>query len=129
MLQFVVHDGPGEVRTVICSEFPFVMGRSSSAALQLSAAGVWDQHAEVSCDASSGRFLIQPIGEALLLVNGARSEGKALVPGDEIQLGAVTLTVSLSPVVQTRLSVAELPLWVLLGCAFLVEILLIVILR
>ena len=129
MLQFVINDGPGEVRTVLCTRFPFLIGRSSDAALQLTAAGVWDHHAQVTHDTVSGNLLVQPLGEAFLLVNGARSEGEALTPGDEIQIGAVTLTVSLSPVVQSKLLLVELPVWLLLGLVFLVEIALVVALK
>jgi pSer/pThr/pTyr-binding forkhead associated (FHA) protein len=122
MLQFVVNDGPGEVRTVLCSQFPFLIGRSPDAALQLPAQGVWDHHAQVTHDPLSGQVFMHPLGEAFFLINGTRCDARALAPGDEIQIGAVKLTVSLSPVIQKRLSVAELPLWLILSFAVLVEI-------
>src|SRR4051812_13169505 len=109
MFQFVVNDGPGEVRTVLCSQFPLLIGRASDASLQLTAPGVWDQHAQVTHDSLSGEVFIKPLGEAFLLINGTRSDARALAPGDEIQIGGVKLTVGLSPVIQKRLSVAELP--------------------
>jgi hypothetical protein len=129
MLQFVINGGPGELRTVLCNQFPLLIGRAPDANLQLAAPGVWDQHARVTHDLVSGQVVMQPLGEAYLLINGARSEAKALAPGDEVQIGAVKLTVSLSPVIQKRLSVAELPLWLILGLGVALETALLIALK
>ena len=129
MLQFVISDGPGEARTFLCAQFPFFIGRSLDAAVQLTAPGVWDRHAQVGRDSNSGELVIQPLGEAFLLINGTRSEGKTLAPGDEIQIGAVRLTVSFSPVIQRSLFLHELPLWLILGLSFIVEIALLLALK
>ena len=111
MLQFEVTDGPAAVRSVVCANVPFSIGRTSEANLHLSAPGVWEEHARVVRDTPSGKLAIQPVGEALLLINGQRSDGKILVPGDEIQIGAVHIMVGFAAVSQKGLGPVEGLVW------------------
>ena len=67
MVQFLVR-GEGEARSFICAQTPFRIGRAPAADFQLIAPGVWDAHAEVTRD-GTGRLLISPVGDAIMLVN------------------------------------------------------------
>jgi hypothetical protein len=122
MLQFVLRgDGPETERSAICGKVPFKIGRGNAADFQLSAPGVWDIHAEVVSD-PSGKLLLKPAGDAIVLVNGERSEGRLLMPGDELQLGGARLLVALSPVSQKRLSRQEALVWLIFTAVILGEI-------
>jgi len=129
MLQFLVTEGPGAVRSVTCTDLPFTIGRVPGANLQLTAPGVWDAHACVTRDVASGKLAIEPVGEALLLVNGQRSDRKVLDPGDEIQLGAVHLVVGLAAVAQKGLAATQGLAWLLLSLVVALQIALLLALR
>jgi hypothetical protein len=129
MLQFVFADGAGATQVAVCTNFPFVIGRDSSAHLQLSAPGVWDNHARVVRDHESGKLIIEALGEALLLLNGQRVERAFLVPGSQIQIGGAELGVSLAPVLQKKLHLAEALVWILPLLVLLLEVGLAVVLR
>src|SRR5262245_40944869 len=113
MLQFVLADGAGTTQVALCSVFPFSIGRNPAADLQLRAPGVWDEHARVLREETSGRLVIETVGEALLLIDGARVERAFLLPGQQLQVGGAALGVSLAPVTQKNLRVSEGLLWML----------------
>jgi len=121
MLQFVYADGAGMTQVAVCADLPFVIGRDPAAQLQLTAPGVWDNHARVVRDDNSGKLVIEAVGEALLLVNGERVERAFLLPGSQIQIGGTALGVSLAPVGQKNLRVAEALVWILVLLVLLFE--------
>jgi hypothetical protein len=122
MLQFVVRSTESdELRSWVCDQFPFKIGRSATSNLTLEAPGVWEDHAEIVRDQNCDKLLIQTQNEALLLVNGVPVTRRILCPGDEIKIGAVTFQVALSPAEQKRLSVRESIVWVLLCVVFIVQ--------
>lgn len=129
MLQFVFTDGAGVTRVAVCADFPFLIGRDSSTHLSLDAPGVWDKHARVVPDQSSGKLIIEAIGDALLLLNAERVERAFLIPGSQLQVGGATLTVSLAPVAQKNLGWAEAVVWFLVFAVLLLEAGLLVALR
>jgi len=129
MLQFVFADGAGTTQVAVCSVFPFNIGRGSAAHLQLSAPGVWDQHACVLREENSGKLVIEAVGEALLLLNGERVERAFLLPGQQVQVGGATLAVSFAPVAQKNLRFSEGVLWLLVFLVFLIEAALLIVLR
>jgi hypothetical protein len=129
MLQFVFADGAGTTQVALCSIFPFNIGRDPSAHLQLSAPGVWDQHARVLREKSSGKLVIESVGQAMLLINGARVERAFLLPGQQVQIGGATFGVSLAPVAQKNLRLAEGLLWTLVLLIVLLEAVLLIVLR
>lgn len=129
MLQFVVADGPAAGQAVTCHAVPFTIGRRFGCDFQLSEPGVWEEHAEIVQDLKSGKFLVRPLGEALVLLNGERCDLRPILPGDELLLGAVRLTVSLAPIAQKALRGAEFGVWGLVALAAVLELLLIVSLR
>ena len=67
---------------------PILVGRSSSAALQLIDGKVSREHCRISADAD-GRLAIEDLGSQNgTFVNGARVDGRAaLQPGDEVAIG------------------------------------------
>jgi len=72
-------------RTVISGD-PFVIGRSRECDLVLDDANVSRKHAEVRQE--GGSWVIHDLGSTNgIKLNGRRSEGGALKPGDEITLG------------------------------------------
>ena len=129
MLQFVFADGAGATQVAVCADLPFVIGRDSAAHLQLTAPGVWDNHARVVRDGDSGRFVIEAIGQAFLLMNGERIERAFLQPGSQVQIGGAALSVSLTPVAQRKLRSAEALVWILILLVLVIEAILIVRLR
>jgi pSer/pThr/pTyr-binding forkhead associated (FHA) protein len=127
MLQFVLLNDPaGGSEPFICNQLPFTIGRSASADLQLLSPGVWDSHAQITKDSESGKLIISALGDALLLLNGERSQGRVLLPGDEIQLGGASLRVTLAPVTQKSVLARDGFVWALLLIVTLLELLLIV---
>jgi hypothetical protein len=80
-------------------------------------------------DQESGRFMIEAVGEALLLLNGKRVERGFLLPGSQIRLGGAALTVSLAPVAQKNLRLAEALVWIFPLLVSVVQVVLIVVLR
>jgi hypothetical protein len=129
MLQFVFADGAGTTQVAVCAKLPFVIGRESSAHLQLNAPGVWDRHARVVREQESGKLMIEMLGDALLLLNGERVVRGVLLPGSQIQIGGATLVVGLAPVNQKDLRLAEAFVWIFPLVVLLFEVGLAVILR
>ena len=122
MLQFAVRSDASEAtRFASCTKLPFTIGRSEAADFSLAAPGVWDLHAEIVA-ADDGRAMIRPLDNAIVLVNGQRSGGKVLTPGDELQLGAISLVVGLAPVRQKRLARYEGAFWLTLTAVVVAQI-------
>ncbi len=128
MLQFAFADETGTRQAVACSSFPVTIGRSPNAQIRLVAPGVWDSHAELGRDLHSGKVVIRAMGEASLLINGARVEMQEVGPGDEIQVGGVVLLVALAPLQQRGLRSMESISWLLLAAIVMIESLLALIL-
>lgn len=113
---------PEAGKSAVAAEFPFTIGRSSSAGMRLNSLGVWDVH--VSIRVQEGRFFVQPEGQALLLVNGVRSEGGILRVGDELAIGAERVTVALAPAAQQGLSARETLNWLFIAAVVCTQVLL-----
>jgi hypothetical protein len=125
MLQLHVTDDRGAVTSHTVDHLPFLIGRSPQADLQLVAPGVWEEHAFIdlaeSESAARKRFVIAPVRESLVAINGEVVAGKELHIGDEITLGATRILVSLAPAKQGKLSLQELTVWALLLAVVIVE--------
>jgi len=80
-------------------------------------------------DPETGKLVIESLGEAFFLLNGARVERAFLLPGSKIQIGGAALGVSLAPVAQKNLRLAEAFVWVLPLLVLLLEVGLLVLLR
>jgi pSer/pThr/pTyr-binding forkhead associated (FHA) protein len=118
MLQLHVTDDRGAVTAFQADRFPLIIGRSPQAHLRVTAAGVFEEHARIDLinpeNTTGQRFMIEPIGQSLLSVNGSVIPSKQLAIGDEISLGAARLLVSLAPARQSRLALHESLVWALL---------------
>ena len=125
MLQLHVTDDRGAVTSHTVDRLPFLIGRSPQADLQIVAPGVWEEHASIdlaeSESAARKRFVIAPVRESLVAINGEVVAGKELHIGDEITLGATRIVVSLAPAKQGKLSLQELTVWALLLAVVIVE--------
>lgn len=125
MLQLQVTDERGAVTQHAADIFPFLIGRSPNAQLRLVASGVWEEHASISLIDQPGRpaprFIIEPVRESLLTVNGEAVRSKEISMGDEISLGAARILVSLAPGRQTRLGWHETAVWAILIFVVIVE--------
>lgn len=125
MLQLNVTDERGWATICEARTFPFVIGRSSTADLQITSAGVWEEHASIRLVRREAthlqRFVIESRGESLLFVNGEVTARKEIAIADEISLGAARVLVSLAPARQTTLRWHEVQVWLLLLFVVLVE--------
>lgn len=129
MLQFHVTDDRGTVTAHKAEHFPFTIGRSARADLQLISAGVFEEHARIEFaldeQSSEPRYFLNALGQSLLLVNGKPVPSRRLAIGDEISIGAVRLVVSLAPPLQTRLAFHEWVVWLILALVVVLEALII----
>ncbi|MGZ8940726.1 MAG: FHA domain-containing protein, partial [Limisphaerales bacterium] len=118
MLQLHVTDERGVVTCCIAETFPFRIGRSAGADLQISSAGVWEEHACIRLSAREGardeHFIIESVGQSLVSINGQMTPSKVISIGDEISLGAARLVVSLAPARQSKLVWHESLVWAIL---------------
>jgi pSer/pThr/pTyr-binding forkhead associated (FHA) protein len=95
---------------ITARHFPFRIGRSSAADLQLAEDGVWEQHLELTVDRGVG-FSIAVTPEALASVNGQPIRRAVLRNGDTIEIGALKIRFWLGSVRQYGLFFRELLVW------------------
>ncbi|MDW7979795.1 MAG: FHA domain-containing protein [Verrucomicrobiales bacterium] len=124
MLELEVLSGKLAGRVYPVRQFPFLIGRSESADLQLDEPGVWQKHAAIEFCPNDGFVLVtQP--QATALVNGQVAARTRLRAGDVVECGSFKFRVWLSPVRQGRGVWYEAAVWVLLSVALVGEIILI----
>jgi pSer/pThr/pTyr-binding forkhead associated (FHA) protein len=99
---------------VTITRFPAHIGRSAAADVVLESPGVWDQHCQIKLDASSAKFRLVPLTDAIVLQNGTRVGDTPLASGDKIQIGGAEILVLLSSAAQQPLKGKEAFLWTLL---------------
>ncbi len=104
--------------------FPLRIGRASSAGLRLEEDGVWDQHAELAFDPSSG-LVLSAQSDAMISVNGQPCREAVLRNGDEIALGALKLRFWLGPTRQAGFRFREWLTWAALAAITAGQLLLI----
>ena len=119
MLQLIATEGE-RTRVFIARDFPCVIGRSRNAHLQLESAGVWETHATICI--REGRYYVQPEGESLLRVNDERSSGQELRMGDQLSIGAASVSLMLSPAAQRGLKGRELLIWMIVGAVTILQV-------
>ena len=100
-------------------KFPFCIGRSPTSDLQLSDAGIWDQHAEIRMENPPG-LSVTLFPNALGSLNGQAFSAQRICNGDLLQLGSAGLRLGLSPVVLSGYRMREIVVWagLILLCAF-----------
>jgi hypothetical protein len=106
--------------------FPFRIGRSSAADLQLHEDGVWDQHLELAFNSVTG-FVLTASPDALTSLNGKPVREAVLRNGDVMEIGALKIRFWLGAVRQYGLRIREGLVW--LSCALITAVQLFLIYR
>ncbi len=105
---------------IIAHQFPFRIGRSKAADLQLEMRGVWNHHCDLLHDTAEGIVLVAH-AEALTLLDGRGVKREVLYNGAQIELGDAKLQFWLSPTRQTALRFREVATWMALLLLVLAE--------
>lgn len=95
---------------ITARHFPFRIGRSPDADLQLAEDGVWEHHLDLTLDRTAG-FSVAVAPEALASINGQPVRQAILRNGDTIEIGALKIRFWLGSVRQYRLYFRELLMW------------------
>ena len=124
MLQLKILSGQSAGALWSARRFPVRVGRASGNDLQLTEAGVWDKHFEITLNPAEGLILTaQP--DATVIVNHKPVQTARLRNGDSIELGAVKLAFRLGETRQSGLWLREWFVWTLVTAVSLGEIVLI----
>jgi pSer/pThr/pTyr-binding forkhead associated (FHA) protein len=94
--------------------FPVRVGRGASCDLQIEAEGVWEQHFEITLNATTG-FHLSVHPDAVVMVNQVPVTEARLNNGDVLTAGAAKLSFRLSPPRQRSLKLREWSVWLLLA--------------
>jgi pSer/pThr/pTyr-binding forkhead associated (FHA) protein len=97
----------------IAEKFPFTIGRDSRNSLSIPDAGVFDRHLEILFSADG--YSVVPQRDAVLTVNGDKSETCVLKNGDVLGLGIAQVQFSLGPLPQRSLRLREVLTWLLVA--------------
>lgn len=124
MVQFKVLSGKKAGVSYVARRFPVRIGRASGSELQLEEDGIWDQHARLELQRSTG-FVLRTESGALATVNGQPATEVVLRNGDEIDLGAVKLQFWLSETRQSGLRIREGLTWIAIAAISLCQVALI----
>jgi pSer/pThr/pTyr-binding forkhead associated (FHA) protein len=111
-------------QTCVVRSFPFVIGRSPEADLQLEEEGVWDKHLQLDLNRPDG-FVIACQSGALARLNNQPLEGALLRSGDLVQFGSIKMQFWLSPVRQRGLRLREWLTWAAIAAISLGQVALI----
>lgn len=121
MVQFTILSGKMAGSYCTARHFPFRVGRSASADLQIEDVGVWDEHLSLSLLPETAiEMTVQP--GAMATINGESVNRATLRNGDLIQIGAVQLRFTISATKQKRFWGREALVWTGLGLVCLVQI-------
>src|SRR5690242_19178326 len=105
MVQLKVLSGKKSGTELTASRFPFQIGRAETADLPADEPGVWDRHLEINF--SSDGFTARSHATAIFTLNGKSAQDQILRNGDVIEIGALKIRFSLSPVQQRSLFLRE----------------------
>ena len=100
---------------ITARRFPFRIGRSAAASLQLQDDGVWDQHLELAFDSAAG-YVLTASPNALASINGQQIRQAVLRNGDIMEIGATKIRFWLGAVRQYGLCFRELLVWLACRC-------------
>jgi hypothetical protein len=110
MVQLKILSGKMAGTERVARHFPFRIGRSPTADLQLEEAGVWDQHVELTFDATNG-FILCAHSNALATINGQPLREAVLRNGDALEIGALKISFWLAETRQAGLRLREWLTW------------------
>ncbi len=114
MIQLKILSGKMAGTDRVARHFPFQIGRSPAADLQLEEDGVWDQHVELAFDAAKG-FVLSTHSNALATINGQAFHQIVLHNGDALEIGALKICFWLGEIRQTSLRLREWLTWAALA--------------
>lgn len=97
----------------IADKFPFTIGRDSRNSLTIPDAGVFDRHLDIVFSADG--YSAVPQRDAVLTVNGEKSETRVLKNGDVLGLGIAQVQFSLGTLPQRSLRLREIFTWLLVA--------------
>lgn len=110
MIQLRILGGKMAGAEITARHFPFQIGRSAAASLQLQEEGIWDRHLELSVDPSVG-FVLTTAPNALTAINGQPVRQAVLRNGDVLEIGPLKIRFWLSAVRQYGLRIREGMVW------------------
>ncbi|HEX3800362.1 MAG TPA: FHA domain-containing protein [Verrucomicrobiae bacterium] len=110
MVQFKIVSGKMAGTEKVARHFPFTIGRSASADLQLADDGVWDKHLELLFDPAAG-FVLNTHPSALAAINGQPFQQAVLRNGDSIEIGTLKIRFWLGETRQKSLRPREYLTW------------------
>jgi|SRR5579883_1040505 len=110
MVQFKIVSGKMAGTEHVARHFPFRIGRSPAADLQLEDAGVWDEHLELKFHSTDG-FILTAQTEALAAINGQPFREAVLRNGDSIEIGALKIRFWIGATRQRSLRLREWLTW------------------
>ena len=108
----------------VARRFPVRIGRATTCDLRLEESGVWEQHAELSLDASEG-FVLQTQPDSLVTVNKQPVQSTRLRNGDSIAVGSVQIQFWMADVHQRGLRLREWLVWIIVLSVTLAEVVLV----
>lgn len=114
MVQLKILSGKMAGTERVARHFPFRIGRSSAADLQLEEDGVWEQHVELLFDAANG-FILSAHSSALATINGQAFREVVLRNGDALEIGALRISFWLAETRQAGLRLREWLTWAALA--------------
>jgi pSer/pThr/pTyr-binding forkhead associated (FHA) protein len=121
MLQLQILSGQQAGALWSARRFPVRVGRAPGNDLQLTEAGVWDQHFELAVNPQEG-FILTAQPEAIVTVNHEPVRIARLRNGDSIEIGAARLCFRLGETRQQGLWPREWFVWTLVTFVSLGEI-------
>lgn len=110
MVQLRILSGKMAGKEILARRFPFHIGRSATAHLQLPEDGVWDRHLQIALDPAAG-YVLAASPEALVSINGQQVRQAVLCNGDIVEIGALKIRFWLGAVRQYGLRIRELLVW------------------
>jgi hypothetical protein len=113
MIQLQVLSGARAGQRLEAKTFPIIVGRDPGCALTLHDAGVFSRHFEIRF--SPEGFSLAPVGEAVVIVNGAPAATQLLRNGDIVTAGYARLQFWLGALPQRGLKIREALTWLLVA--------------
>jgi hypothetical protein len=124
MVQLRILSGKMAGVDITARHFPFCIGRSAAADLQLQEDGVWDRHLELALDPAAG-YVLTAAPDALTAINGQPVRQAVLRNGDTMEIGALKIRFWLGAVRQYALPIRELLIWLAFALVAAVQVALI----
>lgn len=110
MIQLRILSGKMAGVDITARHFPFCIGRSAAANLQLPEEGVWERHLELSLDPATG-YVLTASPDALAAINGQPVRQVVLRNGDIMEIGSLKIRFWLGAVRQYGLRIREGLVW------------------